>query len=290
MNKLLKKIKLCLNRLLPIYKNMFKMVSIEWFSICKILHPTTITFNCLKENTSIIPENKFKLYRKSQNNNGYINLVLYKDLTKLILNPIFFVQDKLFSPLIFNNLTLNAIDLTEEMLYDILRSPHSFLLHKFIFNKLDNISEETSIKINPYIKFTNNTFVKKPSPHLFPSHLLKPIIGVYAIIDNTDFKYFYIGSSINVKQRYQTHKSRTFSKNIDNFVEVKDLDLNIIYLTRNYLLEFKLLYPSIHLSKGEWVFLNKLTDLHIRILEQSLITGLKPFFNISPSVVYSYSE
>jgi hypothetical protein len=61
---------------------------------------------------------------------------------------------------------------------------------------------------------------------------------------------------------------------IDNEIKFK---CGSIYITKDYLQEFKTLYPNYTLSKGEWLILNKITDLHYKILELSMIYNLDEF-------------
>jgi hypothetical protein len=89
---------------------------------------------------------------------------------------------------------------------------------------------------------------------------------------------FYIGSSINIQQRDKNHniKKLLLNRKGDENLGHK---LGLIYKTTDYLKKFKELYPSYTLSKGEWVFLSKLTDMHLKLLEQSLLTSFEPILN-----------
>lgn len=64
--------------------------------------------------------------------------------------------------------------------------------------------------------------------------------------------------------------------------------------TNNYYEKFISLYPNYKLSKGEKVLLKKLTNLQVRILEQSLITYLfnnkTNLLNKQSIVSYQYLE
>lgn len=116
---------------------------------------------------------------------------------------------------------------------------------------------------------------------LIKKDLNKPGVYIINIKPNTSKieiinQDFYIGSSINIKKRLSYHISSTiptFTKGIDK----KEFICNFgtLYITTDYLLEFKKIHPNYILSKGEWLILNKLTDLHIKILEQSLLFYLR---------------
>ena len=105
----------------------------------------------------------------------------------------------------------------------------------------------------------------------------------------------YIGSSLNVKIRHQAHKDKlrkTKLSKFNKFIKLhgwKGFKLGVIYNTYNLLQEFKQNHPTYKLSKGEAIFLIQLSELHIKLLEQSLITILKPNLNSSDNVNFVYN-
>lgn len=66
----------------------------------------------------------------------------------------------------------------------------------------------------------------------------------------------------------------------------KKLFYNIhpIYVYTNLLKKFSLTHPHHRLSRGEWLILNYVTDLILKILEQSLINKFKPKLNVIQNV------
>lgn len=130
----------------------------------------------------------------------------------------------------------------------------------------------------------------------------------YVIIFNNNL-YYYIGSTIDIINRVKTHNSnieniiqnilysncnllKLFSMSIlpyfikSEIIHNYGLCYNIlpIYISTNYLKKFNLLYPLYKLSKGEWIILKYVTDLTIKILEQSLIDKFKPKLNTIKSI------
>lgn len=110
------------------------------------------------------------------------------------------------------------------------------------------------------------------------------LAGVYAFIHKNN-KDCYIGSSIDISSRYKNHKYN-FKKSTTHFAlylrsnnGLNDFNFGMVYLTTNYFLKFTTLFPNYKLSKGEGFLLYSLTELHIKILEQTMITRLKPNLN-----------
>ena len=126
----------------------------------------------------------------------------------------------------------------------------------------------------------------------------------YAIVFNNNL-YYYIGSSTDIINRVKTHNStirdsinRIFMTNhkektkpfevsiLPYFIPSEILEnhelcykIQPIYISTNYLKKFEALYPQYRLSKGEWIILKYITDLIVKILEQSLIDKFKPKLN-----------
>jgi hypothetical protein len=88
-------------------------------------------------------------------------------------------------------------------------------------------------------------------------------------------KVCYIGSSKDILKRNKNHDK----KECKYYNTVYKLTLGQIYLTVDYLTEFKRKFPMYKLSKGEWIILNQLTEFYLKILEQNLINGLNPGLN-----------
>jgi hypothetical protein len=118
----------------------------------------------------------------------------------------------------------------------------------------------------------------------------------YIITFNNNL-YFYIGSTINIKNRIKSHNKNidSLGKNLSEIFkyflnseihENKIIEYKIrpIYLGINYFTKFKNLFTDYKLSKGEWLLLKKITELIIRILEQSLILNYKPKLNSAEKI------
>lgn len=131
----------------------------------------------------------------------------------------------------------------------------------------------------------------------------------YAIIFKNNL-YYYIGSTANITDRVLDHHLKIqriigevirdgffFNRDVETYYnsnilqyyiasEILNHKINIeytilpVYICTNYLKRFELLNPDYKLSKGERLLLLSITDLIIRILEQSLIVKFKPKLNI----------
>nr|YP_010697826.1 NADH dehydrogenase subunit 4 [Porodaedalea chrysoloma]WCF76787.1 NADH dehydrogenase subunit 4 [Porodaedalea chrysoloma] len=120
--------------------------------------------------------------------------------------------------------------------------------------------------------------------------------------------YYYIGSTANIKNRFKTHTLNinnyyvnNSTKGLSNFLKYflineyngkkpTNFNINIVYLTTNYLNKFQEIYPNYKLSKGEWILLNKITDFIVKILEESLILHFHPKLNSAKKVVFKHFE
>lgn len=266
-----------------------------------------LTYNSIilfkEDKNSILIIENYLLYKKSRNEKGNINLVDYIDFKKLSILPILKLESKLLTPLIFITGTNNSLLIVEKMLYQLYHTPHLFTVKNFIFNNLSN----NSIKITSNIitnkvenKITKNKLVRLNdinykdcfgNDKLVEEELNKTGVYIYSFsVLKQKMDCHYIGSSLNIKNRLISHKeSKTYSvysedtKEFIRYKNLTDVENEIkfkcgnLYITKDYLIEFKKLYPKYTLSKGEWLILNKLTDLHIKLLEQSLIYNLEEF-------------
>lgn len=132
--------------------------------------------------------------------------------------------------------------------------------------------------------------------------------------------YYYIGSTINIKDRVRDHylkiqriiekvtkdgfynnrdvKTYYNSNKLEYYIasEIINHKINLeytilpIYFCTNYLKNFEMLNPEYELSKGERLLLISITELIIRILEQSLILEFKPKLNILNKVGIRYFD
>ncbi len=138
-----------------------------------------------------------------------------------------------------------------------------------------------------------------------------PLYAGCYIITFSNKNYFYIGSTTNFKTRFKTH-----TKNINDYINIKNnspnklfkwflfleksyyfmdkgelkdcikYDFNIMYLSPNYLNQFKNTYSNYILNEKEEILLDLLTDFNIKFLEGSLITHFKPTLNIIEKIVF----
>jgi hypothetical protein len=256
-----------------------------------------------EDNNSILIIENYLLYKKSRDEKGNINLSVYIDFKKLSILPILKLESKLLTPLIFTDSTNNSLLIVEKMLYQLYHTPHLFTVKNFILNNLSNNSikitsnilnnkEENKIKKNKLVKL-NDIYFKDcfGNDKLVDENLNKPGVYIYSFsVLKNKIDCHYIGSSINIKNRLRSHKQSTYfsvyseeSKDFIEYNNLTDIDNEIkfkcgsIYITKDYLQEFKKLYPNYTLSKGEWLILNKITDLHYKILELSMIYNLDEF-------------
>jgi hypothetical protein len=225
---------------------------------------------------------------------------LFNNYKHMCLYPILSVQDKLLSNLSYLKNCNKNIKILENMLSDLESTQHTLFkefLSNILYNKPINITATYTIS-NDIKNIKYNNYLLTPS--LIVKNLTKP--GVYLIEFNNKQSY-YIGSSINIKKRFLQHKKQKMVNIFKSFNHKFDLNLTLtdknlyyffkfgsLYITIDYLKEFKYLYPNYKLSKGEWIILNKLTDLHVKILEQSLIYNYKPNLNKSQTVSYRFIE
>jgi hypothetical protein len=256
-----------------------------------------------EDNNSILIIENYLLYKKSRDEKGNINLSVYIDFKKLSILPILKLESKLLTPLIFTDSTNNSLLIVEKMLYQLYHTPHLFTVKNFILNNLSNNSikitsnilnnkEENKIKKNKLVKL-NDIYFKDcfGNEKLVDENLNKPGVYIYSFsVLKNKIDCHYIGSSINIKNRLRSHKQSTYfsvyseeSKDFIKYNNLTDIDNEIkfkcgsIYITKDYLQEFKKLYPNYNLSKGEWLILSKITDLHYKILELSMIYNLDEF-------------
>jgi predicted GIY-YIG superfamily endonuclease len=153
----------------------------------------------------------------------------------------------------------------------------------------------------------NNIFIKKNTKNRVNTELTKQKgddcvsyfedkTCCYIITFNNNL-YFYIGSTTNIKNRIKSHNNKinSFDKDLSELFkyflnseihENKKIEYKIrpIYLGINYFTKFKNLFPDYKLSKGEWLLLKKITELIIKILEQSLILNYKPKLNSAEKI------
>jgi len=185
------------------------------------------------------------------------------------------------------------------------------------YNKSGKLLDGSLWNLNTYY-YNRNLKTKYSSSAMKFSKYMDTLCCCYIIIFNNNL-YYYIGSSINILDRVKNHNS-----NIENIIyellynlglssenyckckpdanklwynfiesEIKyneELNYKIIpiYFSTNYLNKFQLLHPKYKLSKGEWIILKYITDLTIKILEQSLIYKFQPKLNILENVYIQY--
>ena len=241
--------------------------------------------------------------------------IISQDHKNIILNPILLVEAHFSFKLCYNHLAIKSIDLTSEMYSDLLKQ-NKFNLIKYYLS-----IELSKPIITPSLKSTLNKEGKLVGVDIFQDaasllpRLMEIVTPASPITKDTEveckllsgcYMYeldqkIYIGSSVNIQKRHTTHiytskksPSSNFHKFINDNQGFEKVSFSILYLTNNYYEKFISLYPNYKLSKGEKVLLKKLTNLQIRILEQSLITYLlnnkTNLLNKQSIVSYQYLE
>lgn len=212
------------------------------------LNNNIVSLYFVETGKKIVPFNTFKLFRKSINKYGEINLIVFDDLIYLSLKPILSLENNLLNKLSFNKNSIRSVYYTSIMLYDLMRSPHCFILREFLLEELSSntitittnkINNKNSILDKDARNFTNTFFEFKD----LSNNELK-ISGIYLINYNNEI---YIGSSINIKNRFKTHHLPIFKE-----PNRSDLKFKILYITTNYFDKFKSKFKNYKLSKGEW--------------------------------------
>ena len=221
------------------------------------------------------------------------NIFNYYCTKNYIDNNIFIAsiyKSNLLYPLCFSDHIKKALSLGEIMYKAI---PDNNPVKGFVKNKLaDQLVEICA--------------TKKTEGQIIPKSIItfsddKPLISISKkagcyIYTHTSNEFSYIGSAYNFNERHKTHKDalRTNKTYFYKFIkENGGLDsfyLGVVYLTPNFLVEFKSKYPYYKLNKGELIFLTHLTELFSKTLEQSLISGASPNLNTQHSVFFIYKE
>jgi DNA-binding CsgD family transcriptional regulator len=254
----------------------------------KLLINFLFKFKNFHSSKYLIPMDKILFYKKSRNDKGDINLLVFIDFKFISLKPLSSLDKNLLVKLINRDLFDKNLNIMKDMLYDLFHTPHLFIVKDFIFNRLDNINlTDVLINFNNITLFNdlqNNNF-KKPGVYIYTLNNKKYRKTKY--IDN-----IYIGSSINTSKRINEHKKKFYSLSLDPRYGTEDkfFQFGLFYSTTNYLLEFKKLYPEYKLSLGEFLILKKLTDFNIRTVEQIFIDYYKPNLNVMRIVPYRFVE
>lgn len=123
--------------------------------------------------------------------------------------------------------------------------------------------------------------------------------SVYCLSGITDTLNYYIGSASNTLNRISQHQNCLFGNRPKESVHVRlldsfalnDLTWTLFYtMTNYYKLALSVLPSSYEISFGEMQILRAITEFVPRILEQSLITELKPTINnLYSPVVFTYN-
>lgn len=123
--------------------------------------------------------------------------------------------------------------------------------------------------------------------------------SVYCLSGVTDTLNYYIGSASNTLNRITQHQDCLFGNRPKEAVHLRLLetfapnDLTLTWslfytLNNNSKIALSLLPNSYEISLGEMQILRAITEFVPRILEQTLITELKPTFNsLSNSVLFT---
>jgi hypothetical protein len=201
------------------------------------------------------------------------------------------------------------------MLPNLINKKHDY---NDVYDKgmLNKTSEKNLLKLNDDIVKTKTTYYNvKKGKKLSYSNSLDSFSCCYAITFNNNL-YYYIGSTTNITDRVKNHHTnlqkiihKVTRDTLDPFINVNDIistflehyilseicrNINLeykispVYISTNYLKKFELLNPQYKLSKGEWILLTSITDLLVKILEQSLIVKFKPKLNTLNNVAIKH--
>lgn len=128
---------------------------------------------------------------------------------------------------------------------------------------------------------------------------------IYIIVFNNIY-YYYIGSSINIFSRIKDHYKRIndnlnlnsdlIPNNIyDYFIhsekknnKYESFNIFPLYLNTNYLIKFLKINPNYLLNKGEYLLLHLISDINLKILEESSIKYLNSRLNTLYNVSFNY--
>jgi len=249
---------------------------------------------------NLTKKNKLVNKRFLKSSSNLNNLQKKLDLNKTILNPIFLVKDLLVCPTIETENIIKAVNLAETIYSSI---PDNNVPKFFVKAQMDK-----SIKLNYSSSEISNILdlrllgVSYKNILKYSSIVQDPFLNVS--LSNLPGCYFYFhpeteklyfGSSLNVQIRHKAHKDelrKTKLSKFNKFIKLhgwKGFKLGVIYNTFNLFQEFKKNHPTYKLSKGEAIFLLQLSELHVKLLEQSLITIFKPNLNSSGKVNFVYN-
>lgn len=119
--------------------------------------------------------------------------------------------------------------------------------------------------------------------------------SVYCLSGITDILNYYIGSASNTVNRIGQHQDCLFGNRPKESVHIRLLESfnasdGVYFITNYYKTALSLLPSSYELSFDEIQILRAITEFVPRILEQSLITELKPSLNhILNPVLFTYN-
>ena len=168
----------------------------------KLLVNFFFKFKKFNSSKDLIPMDKILFYKKSRNDKGDINLLVFIDFKFISLKPLNSLDKNLLVKLINRHLFDKNLNILKDMLYNLFHTPHLFIVKDFIFNRLDKINF-TDILINfnniTLLNDLKNNNLNKPGVYIFTLNNIKYSKTKY--IDN-----FYIGSSINIFERLNKRK------------------------------------------------------------------------------------
>ena len=170
----------------------------------------------------------------------------------------------------------------------------------FISSRYFNEIKKDNLECKPIFSFKNNEFITT----LLKNNKLNKLYSACYIITFNNKVYYYIGSSTDFKKRFNTHtlninnykenKNNTltgiFKEFLDSIRKNAGFNINIIYLSHNYLTLFQTEYPYYKLSKGEFILLNKISDFLVKTLEISLFEKFHPKLNSLNKVSFKHFE
>lgn len=190
-------------------------------------------------------------------------------------------------------------------------SPHAVKALQTLIDMINSLPEGPFLDfLNNYVKYSvtpeatiglDGTIIHNNIQYL-SGNLMSSMAkdsSVYCLSGVTDTLNYYIGSASNTLNRITQHQDCLFGNRPKEAVHIRllesfapnDLTWSLFYTLNNYYkMALSLLPNSYEISLGEMQILRAITEFVPRILEQTLITELKPTFNsLSNSVLFTYN-
>lgn len=188
---------------------------------------------------------------------------------------------------------LKALQTLIDMINSLPEGPFLDFLNNYVKYSVTQ-GEAPTIGLDGKILFNSVEYFSQPL-----KYSMSVYSSVYCLSGITDTRNYYIGSASNTVNRIGQHRDCLFGNRPKESVHIRllesfnasDLTWSLFYTMTNYSKTALSVLPSSYeLSFGEIQILRAITEFVPRILEQSLITELKPSLNhILNPVVFTYN-